>query len=443
MVRLFRGVCGGAVFTLVVVVFGLSVLLLSTKNHRHSNNIHHQEPSPSFSRIEEEVKTVRNLGYFFALKYYEQQTQATKNFLQMQCLASSYGMQVVEPFLVESQLAFPFSRLGQDQPVNFRFGDIIDLNLWNQQTQENYGYPAVASWGQFLDSAPRNLVIVCVRYRDPPIIKVPSPGYNYRNGCSKSCFMSFDSAVNFLSNKYDFVLVRKVCANFANYAGSVTSEGFLENILGMRYSSSNVTVILNQFRGFFGLYRIQVLSPCGLLTHSNTKVSVLPSKRLVREAKLYASTNFANRSYTSIMVRAEKIVLHSHLNLSHCAALALAKVWMLGLQHGVKDFFLTMDIGRFGSYGAQLNKQVYIEGAQFFQHLYGKKWSIAQWEYSFVKAAASINPAYIANLQRTVAARGACLLMVGAGGFQAQARSLYERYHPNISTQCIHKICAD
>ena len=314
------------------------------------------------------------------------------------------------------------------------------MNLWNQQTQEIYGYPSVASWNDFLTNAPRNLIIVCVHYRDPPVIKIPSPGYNFRDGCSKSCFEKFNATIKFLG-KHGFTLARRACANFVNYAGSVTDDAFIETILGTKYKSSEVTIILNQFRGFFGLYRIQVLSPCGLLSHSNINVSVFPSQRLVSEAETYSRLNFNNRPYAAIMVRIEKVILHSGFNLTYCAELVLSRLRLLKSERGLEDYFLAMDVGKFGSNGAN-RKKLQPHGEKFFERVYGNRWSFEKWEESFSKASSSHNPAYIANLQRTIAAKGACLLMVGAGGFQVQARSLYERYHPNVSTQCIYKICA-
>ena len=142
------------------------------------------------------------------------------------------------------------------------------------------------------------------------------------------------------------------------------------------------------------------------------------------------------------MVRVEKVVLHSHLNLSHCAGQVLSRLDTLKKQRGLEDYFLAMDVGQYGSHGATLNN-LKPQGEMFFQRIYGDTWTFKKWEESFSKASSIKTPAYIANLQRTVSAKGACLLMVGAGGFQAQARSLYERYHPNISTQCVYKICGD
>lgn len=389
-------------------------------------------------QVKQEPPKAKRLGYLIALKYYEQQTQATKNFLQMQCLASNYSMQVVEPFISKSQLTFSLSQ-GQKEQMPLRLGDLIDMGLWNQQAVGRYGYPPVASWEDFLANAPRNVVLVCVKCRDPPRIKIPKPGSNFRLGCSDDCFDKFNSTLSFLS-EYHFRLVRKACANFVAYAGSVTSEDFLRNILlESRYRREDVTVILSEFRGFFGLYRMQILSPCGLITHADIKrnLQIMPSQRLVQEARKYSEMNFGKRPYISVLVRVEKIVLHSLLNITKCAD----EVVSVLERFDVQEYFLAMDVGRYGSSGSILH-DLQPHGEQLFRRVYGDRWTFEQWEESFTRASSSNNPAYVANLQRTLAAMGRCLLMVGAGGFQAQARNLYEKYHPEASSRCVYKICA-
>lgn len=385
----------------------------------------------------EQVAPKAKLGYFIALKFYEQQTQAMKNFLHMQCLANDYSMQIVEPFIAKSQLAFPFSTmLAQDQQL--RLSDLVDMELWNGQTVD-YGYPPVASWEEFLANAPRDVVIVCVRCRDPPRIRIPKPGSNFRLGCTDSCFDGFSSALSFLG-AYRFQVVRKACANFEAYAGSVTSDDFLDNILGSKYRRENVTVILNEFRGFFGLYRMQILSHCGLITHSK-KIQIMPSQRLVRESKQYSEMNFGKRPYVSILVRVEKIILHSLLNLTACAEEVVSVLERLERRLGLEERFLAMDVGRYGSSGSALH-HLQPQGERFFGQVYGERWTFRDWEESFSQASSSSNPAYVANLQRTLAAMGQCLLMVGAGGFQAQARNLYDKYHQETNSRCVYKICA-
>lgn len=377
-------------------------------------------------------------GYMFALKYYEQQTQAVKNFLQMQCLADSFNMQVVEPFLSGTQFMFSFPMPTQYQHL-LKLGDLIDMKVWNRGVAEGYGYPPVAKWASFLVRAPRDIILVCVKCRDPPHISIPRPGADFRLGCSESCYYKLDIAMKFLKT-YHFRLVKKVCVNFAGYAGSVRPEDFMDNILeGGRYKQEEVSIIMNEFRGFYGLYRMQLLSPCGLYYNRTSNMPVVPSQRLINESAKYSLRHFDNRPYASILVRVEKIILHSLMNISHCTAEVLTVLDRLSEDRGIKERFLSMDVGRFGSSGSTLHN-LQPHGERFFKRIYGSKLTFRQWEDGFMRS--TMNPAYIANLQRTLAAQGECLLMVGGGGFQAQARKLYDEYHPDPSSRCVYKICA-
>ena len=370
-----------------------------------------------------------------ALKYYEQQTQAIKNFLQMQCLASSYNMQIVEPFLFHSTISFPFTELADEQ-VFLNLGDLIDINLWNNRTTSKYGYPPIAKWNEFLKYAPREVVIVCIKYRNPPHIPIPIPGHDFRMECNDHCIERFVPALRYL-RKYNFRMVGNVCTNFVNYAGSITTEAFFENF-GIK---KDTTVILNEFRGFFGLYRMQLLSPCGVI-HTKVDIPVVPSEKLIQEAKEYAAKNFDGEQYASILVRIERLVLHSHRNVTKCGEEVLAVLKRLEVERYIDRSFLAMDVGRFGSSGSTLNNLRPI-GEALLHQLYGKSKTFRNWEKSFTAVASNENPAYVANLQRTIASQGTCLLMVGDGGFQAQARRLYEAYHPDPHSHCIFKICGD
>ena len=55
---------------------------------------------------------------------------------------------------------------------------------------------------------------------------------------------------------FGFQLVQKT-SNFIDYAGSVVPEDFMENVMG-KYSPSEVTLVVNKFCGFSGLYRLPV-----------------------------------------------------------------------------------------------------------------------------------------------------------------------------------------
>ena len=187
-------------------------------------------------------------GFMLALRFWEQQTQATKSIQQLQCLASSYGMRTVEPFLYGSFLGFPFKDMHSNQS-HLRMGELVDMDVWNRESVEKFGFPSVANWSEFLQTAPRSVVTVCVKYRNPPRIPIPVPGSNFRIGCVPKCFRKLNASLDVLKRYGDFRIVKEACANFVAYAGAVSSKDFIQNILGKR-GNRNVTVLLSEFRGF-------------------------------------------------------------------------------------------------------------------------------------------------------------------------------------------------
>ena len=124
------------------------------------------------------------------------------------------------------------------------------------------------------------------------------------------------------------------------------------------------------------------------------------------------------------------------------------------LVNGTKKAFVTMDVGRFESasfkkekmFGHYSKKDIVKFSGETFLSIYDNKWSQREWEESFVKAAGGITDiAYIAALQRIIASRSECLVLMGGGNYQALAVTDYFRYHGHKKGSfqpCIHLVCA-
>ena len=108
--------------------------------------------------------------------------------------------------------------------------------------------------------------------------------------------------------------------------------------------------------------------------------------------------------------------------------------------------FVTMDIGQYGSQTIPTtnpeNKKL---SEKTFQALYHDKWLVEEWEESFVTATGGVkDAAYLAALQRTLASRADCLILMGGGNFQSLALASYLNYHNNSSKKpCIHLVCME
>lgn len=379
-------------------------------------------------------------GYILATRYYEQQGMALRSHLQLQCFGDVYGLQTVQPFVIGTLLGIPFDDLlSGKEPLTI--GDVVDTDLWNLQTATEFGYLPMSQWNMFIQSAPRKVIVVCIKYRrlqgHPPRLRAPTPGFNYRTGCPQECYHKFNASIRFLGN-YGFELVRKSCANFLDYGGSVAVSSFMENLLG-KHKASEVTILVNEFRGFYGVYRLPVLSDCGII-HHDTKITVFPSNQLQQDTKNYIRRVLHDDPYIGVLVRIEKLVQQRY-NISVCTRQLVDLLTNLSSALETKNYFLAMDVGKFGSRGAALMNLLQY-GEQLFTAVYEELWSFQQWENSFEQHASCEEVAYVANLQKALATKAQCLVVIGGGQFQEQAVNLYRKFHPHPDSHCLHALCA-
>lgn len=375
-------------------------------------------------------------GFVVALRYWEQQTQAMKSLLQLQCLATHLGMRTVEPFLYKSFLGFPFADLSTEDFLHL--GDLIDIDVWNKEATTKFNLYPLSTWSEFLQVSPRNIIVVCIKYHNPPHITVPEPGFDYRTGCPDECYRKLNDSLEVLNNYGYFRIVRKVCVNFINYGGAVSESSLFDDILG-KYEYREVTVLMNEFRGFFGLYRMQVRSSCGV-DFFKPNMTTVPSVAIMNDARKYVADVFNGDPYIAILVRIERVVLHLEHSLTECSNALESLLRALSEQCNTKHYFLAMDVGKFGSSGSVVHNLTSY-GNVVLNAVYGDSVTFKDWESLFELHTSKAESAYVANLQRAIAAGSQCLVMFGAGGFQAQARDFYEKQHPQRKDRCIHKIC--
>ena len=98
-------------------------------------------------------------GYVLTLKYGGQQGAGVRSLLSQQCWAESFHlpMYIVEPFIEESICGIP-SDLTKTENV-LRMSDFFDIDHFNEASR-NDGYAEVASWEDFLRSAPRKVIVI-------------------------------------------------------------------------------------------------------------------------------------------------------------------------------------------------------------------------------------------------------------------------------------------
>ena len=68
--------------------------------------------------------------------------------------------------------------------------------------------------------------------------------------------------------------------------------------------------------------------------------------------------------------------------------------------------------------------------SDLYDMLYGNTSSLTEWDNSFYNVSSFRNTGYIALLQQYLAAKGTCLITMGGGEYQSNARELFKTFHP-------------
>ena len=337
-----------------------------------------------------------------------------------------------------SYLGLPFDLLLKErrEPL-ISLGDLMDIDLWNNQMTDKFGYKSMATWETFLKEAPRVLIIPCITYRDAANLHVPPAGFNVSQDCPSSCGIGHNKAALSFLRKHGFNIVYTPCFNFANIANVMATDDFMYRVLG-KFRNQKVTVLIRDFRGFFGLYRLPVVSPCGL-TQFKPNITFHPSRRILKDTDAYITNAINATTYVGVLIRIERLV-HLHHDINKCASELGAVIDSLQGEFPGAKTFLGMDVGTFGSRGA---KQEYMvaHGRTFMNIIFKGGWTFKEWDASFTKYVSSTNAGYVANFQRSMVSQASCLVLVGGGSFQLAAKKYYDDFHSGESAICYRNVC--
>ena len=176
----------------------------------------------------------------------------------------------------------------------------------------------------------------------------------------------------------------------------------------------------------------------------------MPSPRLLSDAEYYEShfLNSGNDSGVALMLRLERMMEYlqqpQHSS-GWTADKCLSEALRLTKEIQTSGYpTVTLDVGKFGSasFRGTGSKHLTEKSKLLLMQLYDNTLTFEEWEESFTKATGGVeNSGYIAALQRTLASRAKCLVLVGGGNFQDLALKDYLRNHPNEEYRCIHLVC--
>ncbi len=434
------------------------------KSERKSNELKEQA---SFQPIH-----TGTAGFVVALKIYEQQTMASGNLMQLQCWAKLLNLAVVKPFMKDSFLSTPMDETKHYTMLTL--DDTFDMDDWSQHTAR-LGYAPLVDWYHFVHNAPRDVIVVQIKYPTLTHVKAirsqglpfphPPRGEEYKEGCRFKMLSSSGKLGTALRAK-SFRVVRKVCFNFLT-GDELSLKQFHSDILG-EYEPGNVTIIFDEWRGIKENQRILLQGDFCLEEHPYRE-HLKPSHRLLKDAEAYAkrfltqdstavapNNNLASNSssssseYLAIIARYEMTGLtrslkqgnDSHAIIPYCLQLTMETMEWMQWKSGIRNTFLSIDIGKYGSHSFGLKNYFnhLTDMESFVRQVYRGKMDIHEWERTFEAVAQTTDGGYIAMLQEVLVVRAKCIIFVGGGSFQRHAFNLYSKLHPDKDERCYRVI---
>ena len=362
------------------------------------------------------VTQARKRGYVIGVSFWDQQTFSTGSIANLQCWAGSMEMLVAEPFMVASKFSAPIKQQNfLSTETQMSLSDMYNIEVWNERTKR--GAPLVR-WADFLREAPRSVILVELKSI-------------YRYECSVEV-MKRDYTKFLIEN--GFTVIREVCFNKTTLSHKLSMKQFSVEIFASLLPDS-VTVILEEWSSNTVGVIIE-LDECTLgLPLSNL---IAPSERALNDTERYIQTYMnGSRRYVALMVRSEWAILNAGSRqaeqiVSECFVKTLS-YWNQTVQAtGLNHTFVTLDIGKYGSKtDPRLISSPLINMATDLLRTvhHNSSLSFSDWEHTFEEASNSTNCGYIGFLQKLVATRAKCLLLVGGGSYQKHALSMYRTLH--------------
>ena len=408
------------------------------------------------SRIErEDVFAISNpyryTSFAIALNYMDQVTWGARRVRSLQCWAAQLNrtMQVVEPSMNATYFGAPVDNSTVGGAL--KFSTFFDINLWNRYGMEKVGYLPLVSWDDFFLYAPRKTIVVQLIYRDDK--KCFEESFKK----VRNCTVSSHEVKNYWSTtlrELSFSVIREVCIDFQR-VGILSKDEFNQRIFGNISEDTPVSIVFNDWRGPLRgnhtqdnncIIRIrdQECSPSGPtgLIHNVTMNALIPSPVVFYSAEVFSKKYLQDSQYLAIMIRWELMFtgfIYNGKSDPKVGDRCLKKILRFVHGVGLHDFFVAVDVGRYGSRFMRPNTYLYkhsyyqaarIRTEQLFSYL-GSPLSLEQYDERFDEFNGSTTQPtyYIPQLQKVVASKAECLLLVGWGSFHENTLDLYKKFH--------------
>ena len=405
--------------------------------------------------------------YVVALQYEGQQGSGARSLSAFQCMLGSIykHFHIVEPFVEGTHIHTYVEREYDSDRLNF--STLFDVNHFNTESRI-IGYPEMVDFDQFSNSSPDYVIYVYITYTESKDRVV------WASNSSQDCLTSdrlqqpyrtmledkSGKALKFVKPKS--CIVRFVELHIVNWkedalnASSMQASEVFSFVFG-NWKPDEVTLIFNKW---YNKLFVPVLGPLHgidclhLYLKDETKIQFRPSRRLLADAERYEDTYLGGRNRLAFMLRVERVLKfylrefdRTNASIGRPRTLEGCFREVLKLRDEIvgeissKGVFVALDVGKFGTDSFyQIIPAISSLSEKTLKNLYHNRWTVKQWENSFVDGVnGTSNKGYIAALQRTIASRADCLVLMGGGSFQALAALDYVRLHGN--SRCIHLVC--
>jgi len=98
-----------------------------------------------------------------------------------------------------------------------------------------------------------------------------------------------------------------------------------------------------------------------------------------------------------------------------------------------RKFFMTFDIGRYGTQSRSVTKYNHVltqKSEELLAFAHGQAVSYSEYEDRFTNITGTKNSAYISVVQKVIATKAKCLLLIGGGTYQFNAAYMWRKNHP-------------
>lgn len=412
-------------------------------------------------------------GYILTLHYSGQQAAGITALMSQQCWMGSFDlpMLLVEPFVKTSIL----SAQPESSASTLKFSDYYDIKLYTAaSTAEGYGH--LASWDEFLHQAPRKVILMMMNINTESSTRVlwesslrhPDECFEYGKTNLgdlqnvKLLTVPEKRKLQVLTN-YSFCVVKVVLSPYAFASMRIFTATEMKQVVFGQWDPRQVTMVFTIWRGGWLIPNPRLQNPevCKQ-PHSRVTDQLFSGPQLVQAAQRYERQFLNPRTSVAVMLRAEHVVdalrpvvkegqTSVQVEFNNCLQDTLARVNRL---RKVGSVFVTADVGTYGSgawnmplykvvLGILGEEKVFAAVKKTVTELYDNQLSFEEWESTFTNVTDGMDDrGYIAALQKTLASRADCLVLVGGGSFLKLALREYLHMHPRSSTWCVEIVCS-